>query len=94
MPENGKSRDRQARFESISQDQVPHGRDGKHKQIVLELLESVEKLAKGAALKVSLADLPDSKENIRAALSRATRQRNLSVATSSDDKHLYIWKSE
>jgi TusA-related sulfurtransferase len=94
MPENGKSRDRQNRFESIPQDEVPHGRDGKHKQIVLELLESLDKLAKGTALKVSLSDLPDSKENIRAALSRATRQRNLSVATSSDEQHLYIWKSE
>ena len=94
MPENGKSRDRQNRFQSIPQEEVPHGRDGKHKQIVVELLDSLEHLSKGAALKVSLADLPDSKENIRAALSRATRQRNVNVATSSDSEHLYIWKAD
>jgi TusA-related sulfurtransferase len=90
MPDkNGKSR-----FESIPQDDVPRGRDGKHKHIVVELLQSLEELHKGAALKIALTDLPDSKENIRAALSRATRQRNLNVATSSDDDHLYIWKTD
>ena len=95
MPDsNGNNRDRQNRFESIPQDQVPRGRDGKHKQIVLELLECLEELRKGAALKIAIADLPDSKENIRAALSRATHQRNLNVATSSDDEHLYIWKTD
>ena len=80
------------RFQSISIEEVPKGRDGKHRRIILELLEALETLNAGAALKVPLHDLPDSKENIRAALSRATRQRNIDVATSSDSAHLYIWK--
>ena len=79
-------------FESILQDDVPKGRDGKHKQIVLELLSNIDKLAVGSALKVPLSALPDTKENIRAALNRATRQRGIDVATSSDEEHLYIWK--
>jgi len=73
---------------------VPKGRDGKHKSIILELMEALENLRSGAALKVPLANLPDSKENIRAALSRATRQKNIEVATSSDAEHLYIWKPD
>jgi len=81
-------------FESILQDDVPKGRDGKHKQIVLELLSNIDKLAVGSALKVPLSALPDTKENIRAALNRATRQRGIDVATSSDEHHLYIWKIE
>ena len=95
MPGNdgdGTIRGRGERFESIPQGDVPKGRDGKHKQIILELLESLSNLKDGAALKVDLTLLPDSKENIRAALSRATKARNMNVATSSDDKYLYIWK--
>jgi hypothetical protein len=79
------------RFRSVLQRDVPKGRDGKHKQIVTLLLSDLQVLADGAALKVPLADLPDSKENIRAALNRATRIRGMSVATSSDNEFLYIW---
>lgn len=81
------------RFQSIQQADVPRGRDGKHKQIITQLLEAIEKLRDGTALKVPLAELPDSKENVRSALSRATRQRNMDVATSSDETSLYIWKN-
>ena len=92
MPDGGsKTRERSARFQSIPQGDVPKGRDGKHKQIILEVLESLQGLQPGSALKIALDALPDTKENIRAALSRATKQRKMEVATSSDDKHLYIW---
>jgi hypothetical protein len=80
------------RFESILQLAVPKGRDGKHKKIVLQLLSDIDQLESGAALKVPLSALPDSKENIRSALNRATRQRGVDVATSSDTEFLYIWK--
>jgi hypothetical protein len=83
----------QMKFKSIEQTEVPKGRDGKHKQIVTQLLSDLEQLGAGRALKVPLADLPDSKENIRSALNRATRQRGLEVATSSDDGYLYVWKT-
>jgi hypothetical protein len=79
------------KFESVLQLDVPKGRDGKHKKIVTQLLTEIDQLAPGSALKVPLSALPDSKENIRAALNRATRQRGLEVATSSDEAHLYIW---
>jgi len=81
------------KFESILQIDVPKGRDGKHKQIILQLLEGIEQLNDGSALKIPLSELPDTKENIRSALSRATRQREINVATSSDDDFLYVWKT-
>ena len=81
-------------FESILQDDVPKGRDGKHKKIITRLLNDIERLEAGSALKVPLKELPDSKENIRAALNRATRQKALEVATSSDADYLYVWKVE
>lgn len=83
----------QEKFQAILQKDVPHGRDGKHKQIVTRLLTDLERLKPGSALKVPLTALPDSKENIRSALNRATRQRGIEVSTSSDADHLYIWKA-
>ncbi len=81
-------------FQSIFQRDVPKGRDGKHKAIVTQMLSDLEQLAAGTALKIPLADLPDSKENIRSALNRATRQRDMDVATSSDAEFLYVWNVE
>jgi acyl CoA:acetate/3-ketoacid CoA transferase len=78
-------------FESVLQGDVPKGRDGKHKQIVTRLLREIAQLKPGNALKIPLEALPDSKENIRAALNRATRLRDIEVSTSSDAEHLYIW---
>jgi hypothetical protein len=80
------------RFESILQGQVPKGRDGKHKKIISQLLSDIAQLPVGSALKIPLAELPDSKENIRSALSRAGRQNNLDLATSSDEDYLFVWK--
>jgi hypothetical protein len=82
-----------SKFQSILQVDVPKGRDGKHKQIIAQLLEGIEQLSDGSALKIPLAELPDTKENIRSALSRATRHRQIDIATSSDENFLYVWKT-
>lgn len=81
-------------FPSIQQEDVPRGREGKHKKIISKLLHDIDQLAQGSALKVPLSKLPDSKENIRSALNRATHQRGIEVSTSSDEDYLYIWKTE
>jgi hypothetical protein len=82
------------KFESMLQSNVPKGRDGKHKQIVEVLLRDLNQLGVNSALKIPLSALPDTKENVRAALSRATRQRGIDIATSSDNEFLYVWKPE
>lgn len=84
---------RPMKFKSVLQADVPKGRDGKHKEIVKELLADISQLEPGSALKIPLADLPDSKENIRAALSRAAIQQNLHISTSSNNDFLYVWKA-
>jgi len=81
------------KYESIKQVDVPRGRDGKHKKIITQLLSDIEQLEEDRALKIPLSALPDSKENIRSALNRATHQKGIEVATSSDAEFLYIWKS-
>jgi hypothetical protein len=82
------------KYQSIQQTEVPKGRDGKHKRIVTQLLSDIDQLESGRALKIPLAALPDTKENIRSALNRATRQRGIELATSSDAEFLYVWKAE
>jgi hypothetical protein len=82
------------KFESVLQVDVPKGRDGKHKEIVTQLLSDIGRLDLGSALKIPLAQLPDTKENIRSALSRAARQAKIGLATSSNDEFLYVWKTE
>jgi len=82
------------KFESVLQTNVPKGRDGKHKEIVTRLLSDIAQLGPGAALKIPLAKLPDTKQNVRSALSRAASQKNINLATSSNDEFLYVWKTD
>jgi hypothetical protein len=91
---NAESETASSKFQTIQQTDVPKGREGKHKRIVTQLLNDIEQLESGRALKVPIAALPDTKENVRSALNRATRQRGIDVATSSDAEYLYIWRVE
>jgi TusA-related sulfurtransferase len=94
VPANDKSKTTPMNFKSILQTELPQGRNGKHKAIVQELLSDIDQLQRGQALKIPLSDLPDTKENIRSALNRVTRQKNLDVATSSDGDYFYVWKPD
>ena len=78
-------------FKTMAQVDVPQGRNGKHKQLISVILRDLDQLPKGAALKVPLADLADSKENVRSALNRATRKSARNVSTATDADFLYIW---
>jgi sugar-specific transcriptional regulator TrmB len=80
------------KFRAVRQNEIPKGREGKHKKIIEQLLRRIDQLAPDTALKVPLDALPDKKANIRSALNRATRKRGLEVATSSNSMNLYIWK--
>ena len=78
-------------FKGMPQVDVPQGRNGKHKEIVTRILSDLDQLQKGIALKVPLALLAQSKENVRSALNRATRKSGRNVATASDGTFLYVW---
>jgi hypothetical protein len=82
------------KFESVLQANVPKGRDGKHKEIVTHLLSEIDRLQAGSALKIPISQLPDTKQNIRSALSRAASQKKINLATSSNEEFLYVWKTD
>lgn len=48
------------------------------------ILRDLDQLKDGAALRVPLAELKDTKENVRSALNRATRRTKRNVATATD----------
>ena len=81
-------------FKTVTSAEVPTGRTGKHKAIVVEILANLQTLKQGNALKVRLSELPDTKVNIRSALNRATRKLKIKVATAADSEFLYIWNGE
>jgi hypothetical protein len=78
-------------FASMAQKDVPQGRNGKHKAIVTKILSDLDQLASGVAVKVPLAQLSETKENVRSALNRATRKSGRNVVTASDETFLYVW---
>lgn len=80
-----------ARFATMLKTDVPKNRMSKHRTIVTAILRDLDQLKPGSAFKVPLAELGDSKANVRSALNRATRKGNRKVATSTDDKFLYVW---
>ena len=80
-----------AHFKTLDLGDVPHSRAGKHKKIVAMILRDLDQLKDGAALRVPLAELGNTKENVRSALNRATRGAKLNVATATDEEYLYVW---
>jgi hypothetical protein len=78
-------------FTAMRQSDVPQGRNGKHKEIVTKILSDLDRVEKGIAIKVPLAQLTDGKEKVRSALNRATRKNGHTVATASDETFLYVW---
>jgi hypothetical protein len=82
------------KYATMLQLDVPHSRNGKHKDIVTDIMAELKVLKAGDALKVPLADLGSTKENVRSALNRATRKAKLQVETASDAKFLYVWNTK
>jgi hypothetical protein len=78
-------------FKTTIQSEIPQGRNGKHKRIVI--LSDLDGLKAGSALKIPLAELAESKEKVRSALNRATRKASRKVATASDSAYLYVWNA-
>ncbi len=82
---------RSRKFKITAQANVPTGRNGKHKAITAQILDDLDGLERGMALKIPLSELPDTKVNIRSALSRASHKKGKAVGTAADDDNLYVW---
>lgn len=82
-------------YESVNRVDVPQGRKGKHRKAVADILGDLAKLNAKQAIKIPLSSLNGEKmQNLRSALNRITREKNIPVVTSSDEKYLYVWRSD
>ena len=89
-----KTKNAKMNFKAMQQLDVPQGRNGKHKEIVTDILSDLDQIPAGVALKIPLADLVNGKENVRSALNRATRKQKREVATATDENFLYVWNTK
>jgi hypothetical protein len=91
MGRNGKD----THYESVNRADVPVGRKGKHRKAVADILADLSNLKAQQAVKVPLSSLNGEKmQNLRSALNRVTREKNIPVMTSSDEKYLYVWRGD
>ena len=90
---NGKRND--THYALMNRSDVPQGRKGKHRKAVADILADLGKLKPRQAIKVPLSSLNGEKmQNLRSALNRVTREKNIPVVTSSDENYLYVWHAD
>jgi len=80
-------------YGTVSKSDIPQGRKGKHRKAVTDILSDLAKLNNQQAVQIPLSSLKGEKmQNLRSALNRVTREKNMLVETSSDEKYLYVWR--
>lgn len=95
MGRNGNGNGNGAHYESMNRSDVPQGRKGKHRKAVKDILADLSKLNARQAIKIPLSGLNGEKmQNLRSALNRVTREKNIPVETSSDEKYMYVWRAD
>jgi hypothetical protein len=68
-------------------------RASKHYRIVRDILSDIAKLDEFSAIKINLAEIGTNKADLRAAIHRAAKRQKIPLATTSDEKHLYVFRS-
>jgi len=95
MGRNGNGNGSDSHYASVNRSEVPQGRKGKHRKAVANILDDLSKLNAKQAVKIPLSSLNGEKmQNLRSALNRVTREKNIPVLTSSDEKFLYVWRAD
>jgi hypothetical protein len=97
MKTNGKGNGKAnaSHYSSVDRSEVPLGRKGKHRKVVGDILDDLSTLSTERAVQIPLSSLNGEKmQNLRSALNRATREKNIPVVTSSDEKYLYVWRAD
>lgn len=90
MGRNGSSN-----YASVNRSDVPQGRKGKHRKAVTDILADLSRLSHQQAVRIPISSLNGEKlQNLRSALNRVTREKKIPVVTSSDERYLYVWKSD
>ena len=68
-------------------------RASKHYRTVRDILSDIAGLDEFSAIKINLAEIGTNKADLRAAIHRAAKRQKVALATTSDEKHLYVFRS-
>lgn len=79
-------------FSPVPLADIVHG-SGKHSKILFEIFSDLQMLDDHSALKIDLAEVGEKKADLRAALHRAAKRKNVLLATASDQQHLYVFRA-
>ena len=78
-------------YESVNRAEVPQGRKGKHRKAVADILADLSKLIAQQAVKIPLSSLNGEKmQNLRSALNRVTREKNIPVLTNVERRRIPV----
>jgi len=95
MGRNGNGNGNDTHYAQMNRSDVPQGRKGKHRKAVADILGDLSMLNAQQAIKIPLSSLNGEKmQNLRSALNRVTREKNIPVETSSDEKYMYVWRAD
>jgi len=84
---------KRSKYGRVSLHELRQGRKGKHHTLITEILDEIGKLSEAQALKIPLSKIKGVPvANLRSSISRATKTRDIRIATYSDAHNFYIWK--
>jgi hypothetical protein len=67
-------------------------RAGKHQEVVYHILSDLATLDEHSAVRIDLMEVGEKKAELRAALHRAANRERVKLATTSDEKYLYVFR--
>ena len=82
----------QSNYETVDVEGLQKTRRGKHHDFVGGVLDDLERLESGSAIKIPLKEVNGvSVLKLRAALNRACAAKGIRISTSSDTENFYVW---
>lgn len=83
---------RELNFDTVDAAEVPRDRKGKHNQLMMQILQDLQRIKPAVALRIPRSELGSQKiANVRAALAREIKKTELVIGTSVDDDYFYVW---
>jgi hypothetical protein len=78
-------------FPAVPLTTATSNRNGKHRRITSEILSDLKQLDEHSALKVNFVEAGVKKADLRSAVHRAAKNKNMNLVTTSDQKNLYVF---